>query len=847
MAWDQLGCATFSCNFSQEMIVVQENNCGDILQDAFNEKSITPESPDACDDFRDPELHPRVGDQYQVEIPPLMAEYDCLRHSNSPPSAKFSCDIPHKFLVGLPISIMWIKEEVEDIKLEPLEGLVDSTDVSEGHDLKPKVESNLCMQQEMKVEIHQKHQGKGYRLVPGSAGDTWSDNDEASFLLGLYIFGKNLVQVMKFVESKRMGEILLFYYGKFYRSDKYRRWSECRKMRSRRCIYGLRIFTGLRQQELLSRLLVHVSEECKKSLLEDSKAFGDGKMSLEEYVLGLRDKVGLNALVEAVGIGKGKQDLTGMGMEPPRSNQVVSVRPEIPSGKACSALTPLEIVNFLTGSYRLSKARSNDLFWEAVWPRLLARGWHSEQPKFFAAGSKNSLVFLIPGVKKFSRRKLVKGNHYFDSVSDVLSKVAEDPALLEFEIVADKEDGNKEENGWTNGTKLDREDVPDQQRHCYLKPRTPNRVTDVIKFTVVDTSLANGGRLKVRELRSLPVELRIAPTSRSHSEDSEEVTSEESMDGSDSSDTVFFDGDELHGFKPTKINLDRNVSNVSSSISGPDLTNAPAVKIEKKPRKTVKVQLSQKRKPESNIIHLAPVTKRRRRLNASNRTEKTSSLGNASVGVTLKEDGARCGAGNPDASEKISLQMEISQEKLSSTNSSSKGSPVVSGEGTLVSTCSGVEHPHEKPPPRREIDLNFPMPPETETGEPYMKERTEYDQTGIQPDDLNAQKASEPVDTSEQQPTVNARRHSTRNRPLTTKALEALAFDYLSTKQKRKFKDVFPEERTSPPRRARGRIRVTEDLVGGMSRMTDFRAEESGNVLCKDEVDKLGELNLTKC
>ncbi|KAK3189764.1 hypothetical protein Dsin_029325 [Dipteronia sinensis] len=38
MAWDQLGCATFSCN----MVVVQENNCGDILQDAFNEKSISP-------------------------------------------------------------------------------------------------------------------------------------------------------------------------------------------------------------------------------------------------------------------------------------------------------------------------------------------------------------------------------------------------------------------------------------------------------------------------------------------------------------------------------------------------------------------------------------------------------------------------------------------------------------------------------------------------------------------------------------------------------------------------------------------------------------------------------------
>ncbi|KAH7573595.1 hypothetical protein JRO89_XS03G0178000 [Xanthoceras sorbifolium] len=825
------------------MDVVQENNCGDILQDAFNEKLISPECLDACDEFRDPELLPRVGDQYQAEIPPLMAEYDCLWHSNSPTGAKFSCDIPNEVLVGLPISIMWIKEEVEDNKLEPHEGLVDSTDASkcitetmlfsEGHDLKPEVEplditldrginlgesSNLCMQQEMMVEIHQKHRGKGCRLVPGSAGDTWSDIDEASFLLGLYIFGKNLIQVKKFVESKRMGDVLSFYYGKFYRSDKYRRWSECQKMRSRKCIYGQRIFTGLRQQELLSRLLLHVSEECKKSLLEDTKAHGDGKMSLEEYVLGLRAKVGLNALVEAVGIGKGKQDLTGMAMEPPRSNQVVSIRPEIPTGKACSALTPLEIINFLTGGYRLSKARSNDLFWEAVWPRLLARGWHSEQPNNLgcAAGSKNSLVFLIPGVKKFSRRKLVKGNHYFDSISDVLSKVAEDPALLEFEIVTDKEDGNKEENGWTNETELDREDFSDQQQHCYLKPRTPNHGMDVMKFTVVDTSLANSGRLKVKELRSLPVELRNVSTSRSHSEDSEEETSE-STDESDSSDTICFDGDGHHGYKPSMVNfhrdisLDGNASNRSFSISCSDLTNAPAVEIstqknnkcDKKPRKTVKAQLSKRRKPERNTnIHLAPVTKRCRRLNACNRSETTSSQGNASVGARVKEDGGRCFAGNPDASEKISLQIEISQEKLSSTNSSSKGSPVVSGEGTLGSTCSGVEQPHEEPPPRREIDLNLPIPPDAESDELFMKERMEYDQTSRQPDDSNVQKAYEPMATSEQQPTVNARRHSTRNRPLTTKALEALAFDFLSTKLKRKFKDVCPEEKTSPSCRA---------------------------------------------
>jgi len=41
---------------------------------------------------------------------------------------------------------------------------------------------------------------------------------------------------------------------------------------------------------------------------------------------------------------------------------------------------------------------------------------------------------IYPGVKTFSRRKLVKGDeHYFDSVSDVLRKVVAEPNLLDVE------------------------------------------------------------------------------------------------------------------------------------------------------------------------------------------------------------------------------------------------------------------------------------------------------------------------------------------------------------------------------------------------------------------------------
>jgi hypothetical protein len=195
---------------------------------------------------------------------------------------------------------MWVIEEVESIKHEPRDyhcGLTDTSDINKSVkpesireanivpevDLKAKVElmdvtvndgievgesAKLCLQPEISNEMLCELGGKDYCLVPGSVGNPWSDSEEDSFLLGLYIFGKNLVQVKNFVESKTMGDILSFYYGKFYRSDRYHKWSECRKIRNRKCVYGQRIFTGSRQHEMLSRLLPQLSEECKNILLQ---------------------------------------------------------------------------------------------------------------------------------------------------------------------------------------------------------------------------------------------------------------------------------------------------------------------------------------------------------------------------------------------------------------------------------------------------------------------------------------------------------------------------------------------------------------------------------------------------
>jgi hypothetical protein len=180
-------------------------------------------------------------------------------------------------------------------------------------------------------------------------------------------------------------------------------------------------------------MFLYISGLTEFSDKQVTKAFNDGRVSLEEFVTNLKALAGPDVVVQAVGIGKGKEDLTAALIDPAKINQVGSSRHEIPMGRACSTLSTEEIIKFLTGDFRLSKARADDLFWEAVWPRLLARGWHSEKPDKAIFGLRQPLVFLIPSVLKFSRRDLTKGIHYFDSVSEVLSRVASDPRLLELD------------------------------------------------------------------------------------------------------------------------------------------------------------------------------------------------------------------------------------------------------------------------------------------------------------------------------------------------------------------------------------------------------------------------------
>ena len=123
-------------------------------------------------------------------------------------------------------------------------------------------------------------------------------------------------------------------------------------------------------------------------LLQSSANFSAGTLSFKDYIFSLGNIVGSSGLVKAVGNGKGEQDLTD-----------TSLRFEICNN---ASIKSAEIIEFL--KEYLSRSELGDLFWKAVWPRLLSEGWHSERVNNHKTlGLKHSLVFLVYGVHKFSR------------------------------------------------------------------------------------------------------------------------------------------------------------------------------------------------------------------------------------------------------------------------------------------------------------------------------------------------------------------------------------------------------------------------------------------------------------
>lgn len=178
------------------------------------------------------DVSPRIGHEYQAEIPSLLKKSEQHSYRMNPANSEALHDKSFSFAIGL-----------EDREHEELGYHED-------------------------IDSGKLGKSENHKLALGRSSSPWSDADTKSFILGLFIFGKNFIQIERFLENKGMGEILSFYYGMFYKTDGYRRWSECRKLKGRKCMIGKKLFTGLRQHELLSRLNPHVSEESQDTMLQ---------------------------------------------------------------------------------------------------------------------------------------------------------------------------------------------------------------------------------------------------------------------------------------------------------------------------------------------------------------------------------------------------------------------------------------------------------------------------------------------------------------------------------------------------------------------------------------------------
>ncbi|KAL1803765.1 hypothetical protein ACET3Z_032416 [Daucus carota] len=497
-------------------------------------------------------LLPRVGREFQAQIPDLITGPEYSSYLKRPVDTENEDHVPFDFFVGLPVPVTLIRDisiVSEKKKDERLGFSAQSTD---------SLSTDPC-----------------YVLVPGVCRDLWNDTEEASFLHGLYLFKKKFVELKEFVGSRK-----------------------------RKRAYGTWLFKGFRHQELLSRLSPQVSEERQKLLREVTEKYAEKDMPVR-----------------------------------------------IPVGEACSNLELAEIVKILTGRCRLTKVQSSDLFWEAVWPCLLARGWHSEQPK-----NKASLVFLPPCVEKFSR-KLVKGNHYFESLKDVLSKVGSEPELLQLDTYND-EGEKKEEKGLIEETK-EQQNFP--KKHCFsLQPQS--QICDMDNVT--HTSLDNGKSVKFKKLKTLPSEMIIVSQ---HSEE----------------DTSFVSTIKSNCIQNVSVDQQTSSSNQLVRIDGPEIIKKAEKQKklygDKQAPELVDIQLSQKLKRD-NLDNLLSVRGSHRTTTACTNEEIGS---DRSTFPLVPRFGNTCGSTTRASQDDDSFDQENSQSGMFMTNLSNVQDDITSTRNKL--------------------------------------------------------------------------------------------------------------------------------------------------------------------
>ena len=203
-------------------------------------------------------LQPRVGKKYQADIPPLTEKCDYSQLVIPVVDSGAMIDQSNSSSLGLLMPVMRGNGKVDNI----------DGDTEFGYNEERMILLENENQEPDKSVLGIEKYVEGLVPIPGSLEKTWTDIELDSFLLGLYLFGKNFNIVKKFVGSKEMGDIQHYYYGKFYNSDPYRRWSEGRKSTDRHGKYGKSIFAGSRKQKLLSRLFHRVSKDSEDVLIE---------------------------------------------------------------------------------------------------------------------------------------------------------------------------------------------------------------------------------------------------------------------------------------------------------------------------------------------------------------------------------------------------------------------------------------------------------------------------------------------------------------------------------------------------------------------------------------------------
>lgn len=233
----------------------EENN---VMEETALIEDSSSDAEFACGD---PKVEPRVGDEFQAEIPPILSASQRALFLSTPPLPLDDDSSSYSFLIGQPVQVTWIDNKHPNGQAN---GDDNDDDVDMNQSLKSfRAKRSRCSAKSDKKnpKSKKKQRLKNLEAVPEIPSNSWEDHEVASFVLGLYTFGKNFTQVKKFMETKRTGEILLFYFGKFYNSAGYHTWSDSRKKRSRKCVYGRKLYSGWRQQQMLSRLIPSVSDE----------------------------------------------------------------------------------------------------------------------------------------------------------------------------------------------------------------------------------------------------------------------------------------------------------------------------------------------------------------------------------------------------------------------------------------------------------------------------------------------------------------------------------------------------------------------------------------------------------